>query len=156
MLIWHFFVWFHIVCDRYTSDYAHFTFPTPFHHFHFHPTLGLDSALILILRPNLFEAMFSNSDYEFWAKFTLHKPSCKEGIFRSIDRCWSLSFLTGQHNGLQWSRGFLRSGCLRKRKTSPWVASVKDEFSFLGCHHNMVTSWSDLIGHLWEHLKKNW
>ena len=37
-----FFVWFHIVCDRYTSDYAHFTFfPTPFHHFHFHGSGGL-------------------------------------------------------------------------------------------------------------------
>ena len=26
-------------------------FPTPFDHFHFHPTLGLDPALILTLRP---------------------------------------------------------------------------------------------------------
>ena len=25
-------------------------FPTPFDHFHFHPTLGLDPALILTLR----------------------------------------------------------------------------------------------------------
>ena len=81
-----FFVLFHIVCDRYTSDYAHFTFPTPFDHFHFHQTLGLDSALILILRPNLFEAMFSNSDYELWAKFTLSSPNCKEwNLDLSID-----------------------------------------------------------------------
>ena len=29
-------------------------FPTPFDHFHFHPTLGLDPALILTLRPNPF------------------------------------------------------------------------------------------------------
>ena len=27
-------------------------FPTPFDHFHFHPTLGLDPALILTLRLN--------------------------------------------------------------------------------------------------------
>ena len=26
-------------------------FPTPFDHFHSHPTLGLDPALILTLRP---------------------------------------------------------------------------------------------------------
>ena len=28
--------------------------PTQFDHFHFHPTLGLDPALILTLRPNQF------------------------------------------------------------------------------------------------------
>ena len=37
----------------YFMDYAHFTFPTPFDHFHSHPTLGLDPALILTLRHKL-------------------------------------------------------------------------------------------------------
>ena len=69
--------------------------------------------------------------------------------FRSIDRCSSLSmiisFLTGQHNELQWSRGYPRSGYLRKRKGSPWVASGKGELSFLRCqwHHVSIWTWSD-------------
>ena len=33
-----FFVWFHIVCDRYSSDYAHFTFSDTIH---FHGSGGL-------------------------------------------------------------------------------------------------------------------
>ena len=35
-----FFVWFHNICDRYTSENAHFTF-SPFDHFHFHGSGGL-------------------------------------------------------------------------------------------------------------------
>ena len=31
-----FFVWFHIVCDRYASNHAHLIFSTSFDHFHFH------------------------------------------------------------------------------------------------------------------------
>ena len=46
----------------------------------FEDTLGQIPKLILTLHLNLFEAMFSNSDYELWAKITQDIPNCKEGI----------------------------------------------------------------------------
>ena len=48
-------------------------FPTPFDHFHFHPTLGLDPALILTLRRmhsevchNLTLSNASSTSAQFW------------------------------------------------------------------------------------------
>ena len=47
------FAWSHIICDRYTSDYAHFT-GTSFGHFQFLGSAGQNPKLILTLRPMTF------------------------------------------------------------------------------------------------------
>ena len=61
-------------------------FPTPFDHFHFHPTLGLDPALILTLRP---KAIFCQKAVKIAHRYT---HTC---IKPFLSRCEKNPCLTG-------------------------------------------------------------